>query len=121
VTDVIEGAGTSESDPDGRLAATDQPPTVLRDGADDLALLIKADKSAAPGARHGHTAVVSSRFALTLGAVAAITVLLFLLDVLLVLVLRSPCDDAAKLMNTLSSTATLGFGAIVGLLGGKVA
>ena len=63
--------------------------------------------------------VVTSRFRLVLGTVLALTVTLLLIDMILVLTLSNPSVQAQNLMDLCSRLVTIGFGAIIGLLGGK--
>lgn len=64
--------------------------------------------------------VVTPRFRLVLGTVFGLTVMLLLIDLILVLFLRNPGQEAQSLMDLCSRLVTIGFGAIIGLLGGKV-
>jgi hypothetical protein len=63
--------------------------------------------------------IVTSRFRLVLGTVLALTVMLLLVDMILVLTLSNPSTQAQNLMDLCSRLVTIGFGAIIGLLGGK--
>jgi len=65
--------------------------------------------------------VVTPRFRLVFRTVLGLTVSLLLADLVLVLLLRNPTPQAQNLMDLCSRLATIGFGAIIGLLGGKVA
>lgn len=65
--------------------------------------------------------VVALRFRIVLISVLVLTVLFLLIDMTLVLVLRNPSTQAQNLMDLCSRLATIGFGAIIGLLGGKAA
>jgi hypothetical protein len=64
--------------------------------------------------------VVTPRFRLVFRTVFGLTVMLLLIDVILVLSLRNPGQEAQSLMDLCSRLVTIGFGAIIGLLGGKV-
>ena len=63
--------------------------------------------------------VVTPRFRLVLGTVLFLTVTLLAVDVILVLALSNPNAQARSLMDLCSRLVTIGFGAIIGLLGGK--
>jgi hypothetical protein len=63
--------------------------------------------------------VVTPRFRLVFFAVLGLTATLFVVDMILVLALHNPSTEAQNLMDLCSRLATIGFGAIIGLLGGK--
>ena len=63
--------------------------------------------------------VVTSRFRLVFISVLVLTVCLLLVDMLLVLTVHNPSAQAQNFMDLCSRLATIGFGAIIGLLGGK--
>jgi hypothetical protein len=64
--------------------------------------------------------VVTPRFRLVFISVLILTVCLLLVDMLLVLAVRNPSAQAQNFMDLCSRLATIGFGAIIGLLGGEV-
>jgi hypothetical protein len=63
--------------------------------------------------------VVTPRFRLVFISVLVLTISLLILDVVLVLIIDNPDPEAQNLMDLCSRLATIGFGAIIGLLGGK--
>jgi hypothetical protein len=64
--------------------------------------------------------LVAPHFRIVLISVIALTVWLLIVDMILVLVLRNPSAEAQNLMDLCGRLATIGFGAIIGLLGAKV-
>lgn len=60
-------------------------------------------------------------FKLVFLSVLSITMVSLALNVILVLVLDNPSNEAKNLMETCSTIVKAGFGAIVGLIGGKAA
>jgi hypothetical protein len=64
--------------------------------------------------------LVAPHFRIVLVSVIALTVWLLIVDMILVLVLRNPSTEAQNLMDLCGRLATIGFGAIIGLLGAKV-
>jgi hypothetical protein len=83
---------------------------------------INKPESATKAGRHRRReqlGVVTPRFRLVFFSVLGLTVTLFLVDMILVLALHNPSTEAQNLMDLCSRLATIGFGAIIGLLGGK--
>lgn len=62
---------------------------------------------------------VTPAFKLVFLTILALTVLALLLNVTLVVLIDSPNDQAKSLIDTCSTITKAGFGAIVGLIGGK--
>ena len=60
-------------------------------------------------------------FKLVFLSVLSITLISLVLNLILVLVLDHPSNEAKNLMETCSTIVKAGFGAIVGLIGGKAA
>jgi hypothetical protein len=112
-TDIGHGRSAPRS-PEGRGAPshlTSEPVAVNRpDEAGD----IQRDR------HEEQIGVVTPRFRLVFRTVFGLTVMLLLIDVILVLSLRNPGQEAQSLMDLCSRLVTIGFGAIIGLLGGKV-
>lgn len=82
-------------------------------------------KRAAPAANAGSATVdvttISPVFKLVFITVATFTVVALLLNVVLVVALKAPNEQAKALIETCSTIVKAGFGAIVGLIGGKAA
>ena len=65
------------------------------------------------------TETLSPVFKLVFLSVLGITLLAFAVNVALVLAIENPSDEATGLIETCSTITKAGFGAIVGLIGGK--
>jgi hypothetical protein len=65
--------------------------------------------------------VITPRFKLIFISVFSLTVILLVANVILVLAIKNPSLEAQNLMDLCSRLTTVGFGAIIGLLGGKAA
>jgi hypothetical protein len=66
-----------------------------------------------------HTATLTPAFKLVFLTVLGLTMTALILNVILVVLLSDPNDQAKSLIDTCSTIAKAGFGAIVGLIGGK--
>lgn len=71
------------------------------------------------GAEAVTTETLSPVFKLIFLSVLGITLLAFAVNVVLVLAIADPSDEATGLLETCSTITKLGFGAMVGLIGGK--
>ncbi|MFD9206294.1 hypothetical protein ACFVZM_08420 [Streptomyces sioyaensis] len=67
----------------------------------------------------GEQVYVRSKFKMIFLAVLSITLLCLLLDFTIVLIGPEPGDSLRSLEDTLNSGFKIGFGAMVGLIGGK--
>lgn len=67
----------------------------------------------------GEQVYVRSKFKMIFLAVLSITLLCLLLDFAIVLIGPEPGDSLQSLEDTLNSGFKIGFGAMVGLIGGK--
>ncbi|MGE9696045.1 hypothetical protein ACQKFA_20040 [Streptomyces sp. CH6] len=76
-----------------------------------------ADTTAAPSAAGGAT--VSQHFRLVFFGVLAITLLTLTASLYIGIFVAKPTEAAKSVMETCSNLSQLGFGAMVGLLGGK--
>lgn len=81
-------------------------------------------RETAPATRDTHAAeihltTVTPVFKLIFLSVLAITLCALALNVILVVCIDSPNDQAKSLIDTCSTIVKTGFGAIVGLVGGK--
>lgn len=63
--------------------------------------------------------VLTPGFKLVFGCVFALTVISLAVSIVLALMVANPSTQIAQLIDTCSTTYKLGFGAIVGLIGGK--
>lgn len=77
------------------------------------------DVRAQTAAHVTNTATVTPVFKLVFLTVLALTVVALLLNVALVVSIDNPNDQAKSLIETCSTIVKAGFGAIVGLIGGK--
>jgi hypothetical protein len=66
-----------------------------------------------------HTATLTPAFKLVFLTVLGLTTTALILNVFLVVLLNEPNDQAKNLIDTCSTITKAGFGAIVGLIGGK--
>jgi hypothetical protein len=64
-------------------------------------------------------ATLTPFFKLVFLTVLGLTVLSIVIDLFLVMLINNPSDQAKNLIETCSTTWKMGFGAIVGLIGGK--
>jgi hypothetical protein len=81
----------------------------------------------APAARSDHIKpeqiikTISPHFKMVFLTITAITAAFFLVNLAIVLFVHSPTDQMRSFMATTTTLYQAGFGAIVGLIGGKVA
>ena len=71
------------------------------------------------GPRVVSEATISPFFKLIFRTVLGLTVLSLAVDVALIMLINNPSEQAKGLIETCSTTWKMGFGAIVGLIGGK--
>ncbi|HEV7711816.1 MAG TPA: hypothetical protein VGP16_26750 [Asanoa sp.] len=77
------------------------------------------DVAAAPAQEGVELTRVTPAFKLVFLTVLGLTVIAFATNVILVIALKEPNEQAKTLIDTCSTITKAGFGAIVGLIGGK--
>jgi hypothetical protein len=77
------------------------------------------DVTAAPAQEGVELTRVTPAFKLVFLTVLGLTVIAFATNVILVIALKDPNEQAKTLIDTCSTITKAGFGAIVGLIGGK--